>query len=87
MADRLLPRPKDAFATATRVVKLKCSTHASLVPRLSKLVGAKAEREPACACPVTHAHTKNGVSGNDHIRPLTYVYHHTSLYTHHHGRC
>ena len=28
MADCLLPRPKDVFATATKVVKLECSTHA-----------------------------------------------------------
>ena len=41
----------------------------------------------ARACPVAHAHTENSVSGNNHIRPLTYIYHRTSLYTHHHGRC
>ena len=34
----------------------------------------------ARACPVAHAHTENGVSGNDHIRPLTYVYHRTFLF-------
>ena len=41
----------------------------------------------ARTCPVAHTHTENGVLGNNRIHPLTYVYHCTSLYTHHHGRC
>ena len=41
----------------------------------------------ARTCPVAHTHTENSVSGNNRIRPLTYAYHRTSLYTHHHGRC
>ena len=51
MADRLLPRPKDAFATATRVVKLECSTHACVGQVFLFVREGKTDDQLKMACP------------------------------------